>query len=112
MLARLQPNPSHIRASEIRATGRTRAELLKEKRSEWELETSEALQWLRAQGTKPKEIREAYKKSEQQRIRSLQTDFLSERRSRSEVNAHSKRLWDLYRGRLNRINSHLKKLGS
>ena len=63
-------------------------------------------------GNHLKEIREAYHKSEQQRIRSLQTDFLSERRTRSEVNAHSKRLWDSFRSRSNRINAHLKKLGS
>ena len=112
VLARLQPNPTHIRVSEIRETGLTRAELLKEKRAEWNAEVDDALQWFRDQGTKPKEIREAYKKSEEQRIRNLQTDFLSKRRTRSEVNAHSKRLWDFYRGRLNRINSHLKKLGS
>lgn len=37
VLARLQPNSSHVKLSEIRATGRTRTELLKEKTSRMEI---------------------------------------------------------------------------
>lgn len=102
-LSRLRPNIFH------RGVDRDN---LDEKRAAWEAGIDSALEWFRDRGIEPTEIRKVYREQESKRFRELSSEFLQKRRTRSEVNAHSKRLWDAYRSRLNRINSHLKKLGS
>ena len=100
-LSRLRPNVFH------RGVNRDN---LDEKRAGWEAGIDSALEWFRDRGIKPDEIRNVYREQESKRFQELNSEFLQKRRTRSEVNAHSKRLWGAYRDRLNRINSHLKKL--